>query len=61
MKKLSIKQAVILLAGVILSVLLSIGFMIQQDVERLRTLLEHNQQVLIPVIRQGYEAQINTI
>lgn len=50
-----------LLAGVVLSVLLGIGFMIQQDVEQLRILLEHNQKVLIPVIRQGYEAQLNTI
>lgn len=61
MKKISIKQAVMLLGGVILVALLGIGFMIQQDVQQLRALLEHNQHVIIPVIRQGYEAQINTI
>lgn len=61
MKNLSIKQAVILLAGIVLVTLLGIGVMVLRDVWKLRALLDHNEQMIIPMIRQGYEAQINTI
>ncbi|MCP5334256.1 MAG: methyl-accepting chemotaxis protein [Oceanospirillaceae bacterium] len=61
MQNFTIKQAVMVLAGTVLLVLLGIGIFILRDVQQLRALLEHNEQMIIPMIRQGYEAQINTI
>lgn len=61
MKQLSIQQSVMMLGGGALLILLAIGIYIQHDIGQLRQVLDQNRAELIPAIRQGYEARINTI
>lgn len=61
MNKLSIKQVITgvgVLAALVMAVL---SALIWQDVQSLRKVLQHNEQVMLPIIQQGYEARINTI
>ncbi len=61
MKQFSIKQSVSLLGLGALAILGAIGLFLYQDVRHLQQLLDRSEQVLIPTIRQGYEARINTV
>jgi methyl-accepting chemotaxis protein len=59
--KLSIKHTVGALAIVAFVAMSAVAVALWQETRNLIQILERNQKVLLPVLKQGYEARINTI
>jgi methyl-accepting chemotaxis protein len=58
---LTIKHVISIMGVATIVVLTTLGLLIWRDVQSLRQALLHNEQVLMPIVQQGYEAKINTI
>jgi methyl-accepting chemotaxis protein len=61
MNHLTIKHLTGLLALLALALSIVLALFVYTDVRLLRQMLAKNETVLLPIIRQGYEARINTI